>query len=157
METLRVNAEALAQDLIQAQKSFATVKSEQELLELKGLLRRQQEIEVRMRGSWRALNLTSLKGGLQCTFNLQLDFSGIMLTCSFLLCQPGFQLISKYMLGLGWDWLPLHNIGVDVHIQSHWSCPSNITLYSENSFLAFLGLSEWEFLTVCGQQINMHP
>lgn len=51
METLRVNAEALAQDLIQAQKSFATVKSEQELLELKGLLRRQQEIEVRMRGS----------------------------------------------------------------------------------------------------------
>ncbi|XP_077198485.1 uncharacterized protein LOC143839818 isoform X2 [Paroedura picta] len=48
METLRVNAEALAQDLIQAEKSFATVKSEQELLELQGLLRRQQEIESDM-------------------------------------------------------------------------------------------------------------
>ncbi|KAL8185660.1 UNVERIFIED_CONTAM: hypothetical protein K2H54_056728, partial [Gekko kuhli] len=48
METLRVNAEALAQDLIQAEKSFATVKSERELLELQGLLRRQQEIESDM-------------------------------------------------------------------------------------------------------------
>ncbi|XP_060100662.1 uncharacterized protein LOC132575967 isoform X3 [Heteronotia binoei] len=48
METLRVNAEALAQDLIQAEKSFATVKSEQELLELQVMLRRQQEIESDM-------------------------------------------------------------------------------------------------------------
>ncbi|XP_048339258.1 uncharacterized protein LOC125425723 isoform X2 [Sphaerodactylus townsendi] len=45
MDTLRVNAEALAEDLIQAEKSFATVKSELELLDLQGLLRRQQEIE----------------------------------------------------------------------------------------------------------------
>ncbi|XP_054840217.1 uncharacterized protein LOC129332900 [Eublepharis macularius] len=48
METLRVNAEALAQDLTQAERSFATVKSELELLELQGLLRRQQEIESDM-------------------------------------------------------------------------------------------------------------
>ncbi|XP_072847910.2 uncharacterized protein LOC110074663 isoform X3 [Pogona vitticeps] len=48
MESLRDRAEAWAQDIIQAEQSFVTVKSEQDLLELKGLLEKQKEIESDM-------------------------------------------------------------------------------------------------------------
>lgn len=44
---MKGRTEALAQDITQAERSFATVKSELDLLELQGLLERQQEIEVR--------------------------------------------------------------------------------------------------------------
>ncbi|XP_066474712.1 spectrin beta chain, non-erythrocytic 2-like isoform X2 [Tiliqua scincoides] len=48
VETMRGRTEALAQDITQAERSFATVKSELDLLELQGLLKRQQEIESDM-------------------------------------------------------------------------------------------------------------
>ncbi|XP_062981477.1 spectrin beta chain, non-erythrocytic 5-like [Elgaria multicarinata webbii] len=48
MKALRDRAETLAQDLLQAEKSFAAVKSERGLLELQGLLKRQNEMESDM-------------------------------------------------------------------------------------------------------------
>ncbi|KAJ6664695.1 hypothetical protein lerEdw1_006268 [Lerista edwardsae] len=48
VETMRGRTEALAQDITQAERSFATVKSELDLRELQGLLKRQQEIESDM-------------------------------------------------------------------------------------------------------------
>ncbi|XP_044300895.1 uncharacterized protein LOC123030759 isoform X1 [Varanus komodoensis] len=45
MDALRDKAETLAQDILQAERSFATVKSEQDLLEMQGLLERQKEVE----------------------------------------------------------------------------------------------------------------
>ncbi|XP_061480822.1 spectrin beta chain, non-erythrocytic 1-like isoform X5 [Rhineura floridana] len=48
METIRDRAETLAQDIIQAERSFAAVKSEVDLLELQGLVKRQKEIESDM-------------------------------------------------------------------------------------------------------------
>nr|XP_034964067.1 uncharacterized protein LOC118081770 isoform X3 [Zootoca vivipara] len=45
IETMRNKAETLAQDIMQAERSFATVKSEVDLLELQGLTKRQKEIE----------------------------------------------------------------------------------------------------------------
>ncbi|XP_033000442.1 uncharacterized protein LOC117044110 isoform X4 [Lacerta agilis] len=48
IETMRDRAETLAQDIMQAERSFATVKSEADLLELQGLTKRQKEIESEM-------------------------------------------------------------------------------------------------------------
>ncbi|XP_053160357.1 uncharacterized protein LOC128348748 isoform X3 [Hemicordylus capensis] len=50
METVRGRAEALAQDITQAERSFVIVKRELDLLELHDLLRRQQEVESDMSG-----------------------------------------------------------------------------------------------------------
>ncbi|XP_039202961.1 uncharacterized protein LOC120309616 isoform X4 [Crotalus tigris] len=48
IETIRERAETLAQDLIQAERSFTTVKSEMDLLDVQGLQERQEEIESDM-------------------------------------------------------------------------------------------------------------
>ncbi|XP_042299883.1 uncharacterized protein LOC121917799 isoform X5 [Sceloporus undulatus] len=45
METVRERVQILAQDITQAERSFAMVKNELDLLELEGLLKRQKEIE----------------------------------------------------------------------------------------------------------------
>ncbi|KAL7987458.1 hypothetical protein Chor_006377 [Crotalus horridus] len=48
IETIRERAETLAQDLIQAERSFTTVKSEMDLLDVQGIQERQEEIESDM-------------------------------------------------------------------------------------------------------------
>ncbi|XP_053238868.1 uncharacterized protein LOC128410983 isoform X2 [Podarcis raffonei] len=48
IKTMRNRAETLAQDIMQAERSFATVKSEADLLELQRLMERQKEIESEM-------------------------------------------------------------------------------------------------------------
>ncbi|XP_070590319.1 uncharacterized protein [Erythrolamprus reginae] len=45
IETIRERAETLVQDLIQAERSFTTVKSEMDLLDVQGIQKRQEEIE----------------------------------------------------------------------------------------------------------------
>ncbi|KAG8123421.1 hypothetical protein E2320_018829, partial [Naja naja] len=45
IETIRERSETLAQDLIQAERSFTTVKSEMDLLDVQGIQKRQEEIE----------------------------------------------------------------------------------------------------------------
>lgn len=64
VEIMRGRTEILAQDITEAERSFASVKSELDLLELHGLLKRQQDIEVR---SLTALTLCS------CTLNIDPD------------------------------------------------------------------------------------
>ncbi|XP_034283960.1 uncharacterized protein LOC117671845 isoform X2 [Pantherophis guttatus] len=48
IETIGERAETLAQDLIQAEKSFTTVKTERDLLDVQGIQKRQEEIESDM-------------------------------------------------------------------------------------------------------------
>uniref|UniRef100_A0A8C5SRS7 PH domain-containing protein n=1 Tax=Laticauda laticaudata TaxID=8630 RepID=A0A8C5SRS7_LATLA len=48
IETIRERSETLAQDLIQAERSFITVKSEMDLLDVQGMQKRQEEIESDM-------------------------------------------------------------------------------------------------------------
>ncbi|XP_026535552.1 uncharacterized protein LOC113420029 [Notechis scutatus] len=48
IETIRERSETLAQDLIQAERSFITVKSEMDLLDVQGIQKRQEEIESDM-------------------------------------------------------------------------------------------------------------
>lgn len=46
MQAVRCRAETLARDIAQAERGFATVKSEWDLQGLQGLLSRQQDMEV---------------------------------------------------------------------------------------------------------------